>query len=159
MLVVKNPPAKARDVRDAGSMPESGRSAGGGHGNPLQYSSLETDPRDGGAWRARVHQVTHSQMRLKRPSRHACLWKDHGSIYHRCYSHFFGFQASKQARNWWTEAVPMAGVCGSLSSGQSVTWSTVYVLPDSICHRQQPCCRGFRPEWDFTVFRPLIPAA
>jgi len=35
-LVVKNPPANAGDVRDAGSIPGSGRSLGGGHGNPLQ---------------------------------------------------------------------------------------------------------------------------
>ena len=39
--VVKNPPAKARDVRDAGPIPGSGRSPGGGNGNPLQYSCLE----------------------------------------------------------------------------------------------------------------------
>ena len=37
---VKNPPAKVRDIRDVGSIPESGRSLGGGHGNPLQYSYL-----------------------------------------------------------------------------------------------------------------------
>ena len=36
-IVVKNPPANA-DVRDAGSIPELGRSPGGRHGNPLQYS-------------------------------------------------------------------------------------------------------------------------
>ena len=41
MLVVKNPPANAEDVRDSGSIPGSGRSPGGGHGNPLQYSCLE----------------------------------------------------------------------------------------------------------------------
>ena len=35
MLVVKNTPAKAGDLRDAGSIPGSGRSPGGGHGNPL----------------------------------------------------------------------------------------------------------------------------
>ena len=35
MLVVKNLPAKAGDIRDAGSIPESGRFPGGGHGNPL----------------------------------------------------------------------------------------------------------------------------
>ena len=40
-LVVKNLPAKAVDVRDWGSIPGSGRSRGGGHGNPLQYSCLE----------------------------------------------------------------------------------------------------------------------
>ena len=36
-LLVKNPPANAGDVRDAGSIPGSGRSPGGGHGNPLQF--------------------------------------------------------------------------------------------------------------------------
>ena len=39
-LVVKNPPANARDVRDTGFVPGSGRSPGGGRGNPLRYSSL-----------------------------------------------------------------------------------------------------------------------
>ena len=55
--VVKNLPANAGDVRDAGLIPGLGRSAGGGHGNPLQYSCLE-NPRDRGAWRAMVHRVT-----------------------------------------------------------------------------------------------------
>ena len=41
VLVVKNPPANAGDIRDTGSVPGSGRSPGGGHGNPLQYSCLE----------------------------------------------------------------------------------------------------------------------
>ena len=41
VLVVKNPPANARDERDTGSAPGSGRSPGGGQGNPLQYSCLE----------------------------------------------------------------------------------------------------------------------
>ena len=41
MLVVKNPPANAGDIRDTGSIPGSERSPGGGHGNPLQYSCLE----------------------------------------------------------------------------------------------------------------------
>ena len=41
MLVVKNPPANAGDIRDAGSVPGSERSLGGGHGNPLQYSCLD----------------------------------------------------------------------------------------------------------------------
>ena len=36
--MVKHPPASVRDLRDAGSVPGSGRSPGGGHGNPLQYS-------------------------------------------------------------------------------------------------------------------------
>ena len=39
--VVKNPPANAGDTGDVGSIPESGRSPGGGNGNPLRYSCLE----------------------------------------------------------------------------------------------------------------------
>jgi len=41
VLVVKNLPANAGDIRDMDSVPDSGRSPGGGHGNPLQYSCLE----------------------------------------------------------------------------------------------------------------------
>ena len=40
-LVVKNPPANAGYIRDAGSIPGLGRSPGVGPGNPLQYSCLE----------------------------------------------------------------------------------------------------------------------
>ena len=43
-LVVKNLPASARDLRDAGLIPGSGRSPGEGNGNPLQYSCLENPP-------------------------------------------------------------------------------------------------------------------
>ena len=39
--MVNNPPANSSDVRDMGAIPESGRSPGGGHGSPLQYSCLE----------------------------------------------------------------------------------------------------------------------
>ena len=62
-LVVKNPHVNAGDVRDSGSTPGSGRSSGGGHGNPLQYSCLE-DPMDRGAWQASVHKATKSQTQL-----------------------------------------------------------------------------------------------
>ena len=64
VLVVKNPAVNAEDIRDAGLIPESGRSPGGGYGNPLQYSCLE-NPMDRGAWRATVHRVTKSQTGLK----------------------------------------------------------------------------------------------
>ena len=50
--VVKNPPANAGNIRDMGSTPGSGRSSGGGHGNPLQYSCLE-NPTDRGPWWAK----------------------------------------------------------------------------------------------------------
>ena len=64
VLVVKNPPANARDIRDEGLIPGSGRFPGGGQGNPLQYSCLE-DPMDRGAWQAIVHRVTKSWIQLK----------------------------------------------------------------------------------------------
>ena len=57
--VVKNPPANAGDIRDTGSVLGLGRSPGGEHGNPLQYSCLE-NPMDRGTWGALVHRVTKS---------------------------------------------------------------------------------------------------
>ena len=56
VLVVKNPPVNAGDIRDVGSILGWGRSLGGGHGNPLQDSCLE-NPMDRGAWWAAVHRV------------------------------------------------------------------------------------------------------
>ena len=47
--MVKNPPANARDVKGAASVPGLGRSPGGGHGTPLQYSCLE-NPRNREGW-------------------------------------------------------------------------------------------------------------
>ena len=55
--MVKNTPANAGDARDTGSVPGSGRYAGEGNGNPVQYSRLE-NPMDRGAWWAMVHGVT-----------------------------------------------------------------------------------------------------
>ena len=63
MLVVKNPPANAGEIRDAGLIPGSGRSPGEGNGYPLQYSCLE-NPKDREAWQATVHGVTKSQTGL-----------------------------------------------------------------------------------------------
>ena len=53
-LLVKNAPVSAGDV---GLISASGRSSGGGNGNPLQYSCLES-PMDRGAWQAIVHGIT-----------------------------------------------------------------------------------------------------
>ena len=64
VLVVKNPPASAGDPGDAGLIPGSGRSPGGGCGNPRQHSCLE-NPVDRGAWQATVHGVAKNQTRLK----------------------------------------------------------------------------------------------
>ena len=59
VLLVKNLPANAGDMGDAGFIPGSGRSPGRGHGNPLQYFCLE-NPMDRGAWQATVHRVAQS---------------------------------------------------------------------------------------------------
>ena len=64
VLVVKNPLASAGHLRDTGSIPGSGRSLGGGHSNPLQYSCLE-NLMDREAWGATVHRVTKCQTQLK----------------------------------------------------------------------------------------------
>ena len=61
--------SQCRRLRDRGLIPGSGRSPGGGHGNPLQYSCLE-NPTDRGAWWDAVHRVAKSQTRLKQVSMH-----------------------------------------------------------------------------------------
>ena len=53
-LVVKNPPTSEGDLRDLGLISGSGRSPGGGHGNPFQHPRLE-NPMDREAWQAIVH--------------------------------------------------------------------------------------------------------
>ena len=61
--MVKNLPGNAGDTRDEGPIPGLGRSPGGGHGNPLQYSCLENSM-DRGAWEATVHGTAKSQTQL-----------------------------------------------------------------------------------------------
>ena len=70
-LVVKNTPANARGIRTAGSIPGLGRSPGGGHAKPLQYSCLG-NPRDRGAWWATVHGVAET-IQPKRLSKRSPL--------------------------------------------------------------------------------------
>ena len=60
VLVIKNTPANAEDVRDSCLIPGWGRSLGGSHGNPLQHSCLE-NPMERGAWWATVYGVTKSR--------------------------------------------------------------------------------------------------
>ena len=69
VLVVKNPPANAGDVKAVGSLPGLGRSTGGGHGNPLQYSCLEK-PVDRSLPGLQSMQVAKSRLRLKRLHTH-----------------------------------------------------------------------------------------
>ena len=71
-VVVKNSPANIGDARDTGLIPRSGRSPGGRHGIPPQYSCLE-NPMNREVWRATVHGVAKNRTQLKRPSMHACI--------------------------------------------------------------------------------------
>ena len=59
-LSAKESKYNAAAAGDLGLIPGSGRSSGGGNGNPLQYSCLE-NPMDRGAWRATGHRITRSQ--------------------------------------------------------------------------------------------------
>ena len=59
-LVIKNPPANARDIK---RIPRSGKSPGGGNGNPLQYCCLG-NPMDRRGWQGTVHSITKSWTNL-----------------------------------------------------------------------------------------------
>ena len=69
VLVIKNLSTNAGGIRDLGSIPGSGKSPGGGHGNPLQYSYLE-NPMDRGTWQPTVHRVAKSRTWPKQLSTH-----------------------------------------------------------------------------------------
>ena len=71
VLWVKNLPPNPGDVGDAGSIPGSGKSPGGGNGNPPQYSCLGSLT-DRGAWWARVHGITELDM-----TEHTCTQHTH----------------------------------------------------------------------------------
>ena len=71
VLVVKNLPSDAKNIRDTGLIPGSGRFLGGGHGNPLQCSCLE-NLSDRGASRATVHRVAKSWTRVTAHT-HTCI--------------------------------------------------------------------------------------
>ena len=73
VLVVKTPPANAGDVRDEGLILGLGRSPGGGHGDPPQYSCLENFM-DRGAWWITAHRVTKRWTQLKCFSIHTPYW-------------------------------------------------------------------------------------
>ena len=72
-LSSKEPACNAEDTGDIGSIPGSGRSPGGGNGNPLQHFCL-VNPMDRGAWRTTIHRITKIQTQL---SNWAHTYKQH----------------------------------------------------------------------------------
>ena len=73
MLVVKNLPANAEDLRDVGLIPGLGISLGGGYGNPFQHSCLENSMSLVGY----VHRVAKSWTHLKELRRMHTLGAKH----------------------------------------------------------------------------------
>ena len=61
MLVAKNPPSNSGDVGDMSSILGSGKSPGGGHGNPIQHACVENSM-DRGVWQAMVHGISELDM-------------------------------------------------------------------------------------------------
>ena len=104
-LVVKNPPANAGNISDAGSK----RSLGGAHGNPLQYSCLE-NPMDRGVWQL-WSIFTKSWTWLKLLSTHAhrhCgySWDRLGYLNHNHYSRTCSQRHSKMYAPWNVQKGP-----------------------------------------------------
>ena len=101
--------------------PGSGRSPGGGHGNPLQYSCLE-NPMDRGAWWATVHRVAQSQTELKQLSRHASkrILKDVDVMIHLSPS----FQTYLR-RFSASQALAMCSSCSGWSDEEEVNRTTL----------------------------------
>ena len=64
VLVVKNMPENARDIRDTGSVPGLGRPPRRRHRNSLQDTCLE-NPMDTGAWQATIHRIANIETKLK----------------------------------------------------------------------------------------------
>ena len=98
--VVKNPPVSAGDARDVGLILGSGRSPGGGHGNPLQYSCLENSMYRG-AWQAALHGIIKSQARLStwvltfwNSVLWVTPWVHDGILYSYCLCFWLSFLAS-----------------------------------------------------------------
>ena len=115
--MVKNPPASAGDVRDAGSIPGSGRSPGGGHGNPLQHSCLG-NPVDRGAWWATVHRIAKSQTQLKQVSMHA-QEKNCGESILRRYegTKSLGARKYRDSGRISQTSLPVSTLCGRILEG------------------------------------------
>ena len=99
-LVVKKTTANAGDIRNMGLIPGLGRSPGGGHDNPLQYSCLE-NPMDRGAWWATVYRVTKSQTQLKH------LSTNHREVKQLAWSHRADAQWNWNWNPSWLTPEPM----------------------------------------------------
>ena len=117
MLVVKNLPTFLRNVREEGLTPGSGRSPGGGHSNPLQFSCLE-NPMDRGAGWATVQRVAKSWTQIKWLNVHTGSINLHVTYFWFNNAFSFIFTPSIQilsitSESSWTLFVPKSELCNS----------------------------------------------
>ena len=115
MLVVKNPPANAGDIRDMGLTPGSGNSPGRGHGNPLQHSYLE-NPTDRGAWQVQstwLQRVGHN-------------WNDL-ALKKACHKRLFSVFEKPLSQNSWT-LDQLASYCTPQGLCSSQEWSEAWLI-------------------------------
>ena len=126
VLIVKNSPANAGDIRDVSLILWLVRSLGGGHGNPLQYFCLE-NILDRGAWQAMVYRVSKSWTRLK--------WLSTQHTHRKR-------PTEKEVRRKWIipkDFVSSEMVTGSLSflepQSEHKEWISLY---SDLCPRKQP---------------------
>ena len=127
--VAKNPPA---DAGDAGLIPGSGRAAGGGNGNTLQYSCLENSMHRG-AWWATVHGVAKSQTQL---SMCVCLCTHaHVHTHTHAQTHTYTHSSLPASfvvphRMWDPSSLTRAQICVSCIGRQSLNHSTAREVHD-----------------------------
>ena len=137
-LVVKNLPASAGDIRDAGLFPGSSRCPRGGDGNPLQYSYLE-NPMDRGAWWATVSRVARSWTWLKRfgthTHTHRATWLENSGVGSKAmlvnsenqHHSFIPCNIGKREKSWGSEERAQGGTqshaLGWLMLDKNVRWS------------------------------------
>ena len=114
----------AGDTGDLGSIPGSGRSPGGGHGNPLQYACLET-PMGRGAWRATVRRVAESDT--TEATECACT-------HTRTHTHTHNYSSGTSSVFTVVQATP-ASISGTVSSSRA---ETLYLINDSRLPSPQP---------------------
>ena len=136
--MVKKPPAHAGD---GGSSPGSGRSPGGGHGNPLQYSCLE-NPMERGGRRATVHRVAKESDMTEQLRTHVCTTRvrDHENQYTECHSPQISLATSGHRRhNDNNHAVPKRSI--SWASSKPHTFQRMKRIQDT-----QSDPHGIRPQ-------------
>ena len=147
VLVVKNPPADAGDLREAGSNTGWGRSSEGGNGNPLQYSCLQ-NPMDRAALGAMVHKVTKSQTWLKQLSTHMSrhslipcvseMWLYVSSkMCHECTSTWGQLKGWNMSKNRKLHRVECRGTCLCMVCGALNCQKTSFLSSSSAF-----CCVG-----------------